>query len=413
MKRGTVVALVALGVTLVGAGVAGQRWWEYQHTAQVQLFETPQVAQAPTLLGLKPMITGLEQPSDVVFVPGSKTQVVVLEQAGKARLLDIAGPLAGGPPVDAKTAPLVLEIWVRSMSEMGLLSMAFHPKYEENGKFYARYDPWIHNTLRSRLAEFELPKAELGKRVATEKRTLIEVDQGVPLHQGGQVMFGPDGKLYVGFGDGGTANDSERSGQNLGSVKGKILRFDVDGPNLIPEDNPFVKQAGARGEVWAYGLRNPWRFIFDKAGNAIVGDVGQEGREELDLVAAGANLGWNIREGTICGLGLTTCVGPEFVDPIFEYDRSVGSCIIGGVSATGSKVPEIAGKYIFADFVRGRIWSMDLPAKAPKAGEPWTPIEPKLLGEWAKLFAAFALDADGNAYVTDVSAGEVLAILPP
>jgi glucose/arabinose dehydrogenase len=181
---------------------------------------------------------------------------------------------------------------------------------------------------------------------------------------------------------------------------------------LIPKDNPFVGRPEVRPEIWAYGLRNPWRFSFDKEGHAIVGDVGQEGREELDLVSKGDNLGWNVREGSICGQGITDCVKPEMTDPIFEYDRTVGECIIGGETATGTRIAEIQGKYIFADFVRGRIWAIDLPPKAPKAGEAWTPLVPKVLGQWGKLFTSFAHDNDGNLYVTDVVAGEVLALMP-
>lgn len=375
-------------------------------------FQAPVIAHAvPARLRLLPVAVGFDRPSDVQFVPGGGARAVVLEQAGKARLVDFAPALAGGAPALESTAPLVLDLWVRALSEMGLLGLAFHPRYAETGKLYVYYDPWMHKDLKSRIAEFELPADELGKHPAAETRVLIEMDQSIAVHQGGQVTFGPDGKLYVGFGDGGQANDPSNHAQDLGVLKGKLLRLDVDGPSLAPADNPFVKRAGARPEVWAYGLRNPWRFSFDPAGRAIVGDVGQEAREELDVVSAGDNMGWKLREGRTCSQTAPSCSTQGFVEPLLDYDRTVGASITGGFIATGDRVPLIKGKYVFADFVRGRIWAVTLPAGGAGAnGGAGPPLE--LLGEWPRLFSTFGRDAAGDLYVADQAAGEILALMP-
>jgi glucose/arabinose dehydrogenase len=413
MKRSTKVVLGGLLGAAALVGLYGARWWKRQHTADALAFQVPVVTQpVPAKIRLVPVAVGVERPSDVQFVPGGGTRAVILEQAGKARLVDFGPALAGGAPADAHAAPLVLDLWVRAISEMGLLGLAFHPQYAKRGLLYVYYDPWIHTTLRSRIAEFKLPADELGKHPAVETRTLVEIDQEVAVHQGGQVAFGPDGKLYVGFGDGGNANDPRGNAQNLGSLHGKLLRLDVDGPSLVPRDNPFVKRQGARPEVWAYGMRNPWRFSFDKAGHAIVGDVGQEGREEVDLVSAGDNQGWKMREGRICSQTSPHCPTAGLVDPIYDYDRTVGTCVTGGFIATGERVPLLKGRYVFADYTRGRIWAMNLPDAAPAAGAPAPDLKPELLGEWPRLLVSFARDAAGDLYIADQATGEILALMP-
>jgi glucose/arabinose dehydrogenase len=410
MKRPTKILLASAAGAFALMGLYAYRWWHHQHTMAGNVFYAPAVVTnaVPARLRLVPVAMGFDRPSDIQFVPGGGTRAVVLEQAGKARLVDFAPALAGGAPAVGPTAPLVLDLWVRALSEMGLLGLAFHPRYPQNGKLYVYYDPWVHKDLHSRIAEFKLPADELGKHPAVESRVLIEMDQSIAVHQGGQVTFGPDGKLYVGFGDGGQANDPNGNAQNLGILKGKILRLDVDGPNLAPADNPFVKRAGARPEVWAYGLRNPWRFSFDPAGRAIVGDVGQEAREELDAVTAGDNMGWKFREGRVCSQTKPDCTPEGFVEPLLDYDRTVGASITAGFIATGDRVPLIKGKYVFADFVRGRLWSMTLPTGAPTATNP--PLE--LLGEWPRLFSSFGRDAAGNLYIADQASGEILALMP-
>jgi hypothetical protein len=167
-----------------------------------------------------------------------------------------------------------------------------------------------------------------------------------------------------------------------------------------------------RPEIWAYGLRNPWRFSFDTQGNAIVGDVGQEGREEVSLITKGVNLGWNQREGRGCAAVSPQCTTEGLVDPILEYDRTVGNSVTGGYLVTGTRIPELTGKYVFADFARGRIWSMRLPASAPAAGAPAPDVGLELLGEWPRLLSTFGQDAAGDLYVADLASGELLALMP-
>jgi glucose/arabinose dehydrogenase len=414
MKRSAWVAIAGvLGLLLLGGVFGGVRWWRRQHSVDKLLFKAPVIASSvPARLRLVTVGVGFERPTDIQFVPGGGTRAVVLEQGGHAKMVDVAPALSGGAPADAHKAPLVLDIWVRSLVEMGLLGLAFHPHYPERPMLYVYYDPWVHTTLLTRIAEFKLPLEDLGKKPAVETRVLVELEQKVTMHQGGQVAFGPDGKLYVGLGDGGSANDPAHNAQNLGSLNGKLLRLDIDGPNVAPSDNPFIKRAGARPEVWAYGLRNPWRFSFDGAGHPIVGDVGQEGREEIDLVSAGANFGWNMREGRMCSQTVPNCPTEGLTDPIHDYDRTVGSSVTGGYIATGNRVPALKGKYVFADFVRGRIWSMTLPAKAPAAGAPAPAVGAELLGEWPRLFSTFGRDAAGDLYIADMASGDVLALMP-
>lgn len=412
MKRWQVLGSIgAIGV--LGAAGAVYYKWRRAHTLITAHFDVP-VAQAsvPARLEFVTVATGLEQPTDVQFVPGGGTRALVAEQNGHVRLMDFGPALKGGAPAEAQSSPLALDLTVRAQGEMGLLGFAFHPHYRERGMIYAYYAPWVHDTLVSRIAEFSLPFAELGKSVGSEKRVLLEFPQQFVMHQGGQVAFGPDERLYVGIGDGSTANDPAGRSQDLGSIHGKLLRLDVDGPSLIPADNPFTQRAGARGEIWAYGLRNPWRFSFDAKGRAIVGDVGQEGREEVDMVTSGANLGWNPRQGRLCSNPEKPCPLDGFTEPVHDYDRSVGSCVVGGYQATGTRVPALTGKYVFADFVRGRIWAMPLPEESPKVGVESPPVEPELLGEWPKLFSTFARDSAGDIYVADVVTGEILALVP-
>jgi glucose/arabinose dehydrogenase len=415
-KRNRRIVFGVLGLGVLVGGALGARWWQRQHQVRGADFQVPVATnRTPARILLLPVAAGFERVTDIQFVPGGGTKAVVVEQGGHARLLDVGPALAGGKAADGHTAPLVLDIWVRSITEMGLLGLAFHPRYPERPLLYAYYDPWVHTSLLSRIAEFKLPLDELGKHPAKETRVLLELEQKVAIHQGGQVAFGPDGKLYVGMGDGGTANDSFNNAQNLGSLNGKMLRLDVDGPSLIPKDNPFVSRAGARPEVWAYGLRNPWRFSFDSKGRAIVGDVGQEGREELDLVSAGLNYGWKMREGSICSQTSTggKCPTEGLIDPVYDYGRAQGASVTAGYIATGDRVPSLKGKFIFADFVSGKIWSMNAPTSAPAAGTPPADAGLELLGEWPRLFTTFGRDGAGDLYVADMAMGEVLALMPP
>jgi glucose/arabinose dehydrogenase len=189
---------------------------------------------------------------------------------------------------------------------------------------------------------------------------LLEYDQPFTNNNGGMLAFGPDGRLYVGSGDGGSFDDPSGNAQNLDSLLGKILRLATTPGAIVPPDNPFVGQAGAPREmVWAYGLRNPWRFSFDRAtGQMWIGDVGQDALEEIDHGAAGANFGWNVYEGSRSNINPGGIPASAFTAPVFEYGRSFGQSITGGYVYRGSAIPGLIGRYVYADFISGRIWAL-------------------------------------------------------
>ena len=231
----------------------------------------------------------------------------------------------------------------------------------------------------------------------------MHVDQPFPNHNGGLVMFGPDGYLYVGFGDGGSAGDPKRNAQSLKTVLGKVLRLDVDPskvtddqPYLIPEDNPFVDQAGARPEIWAYGLRNPWRFSFDReTGDLWIADVGQNSWEEVNYQPAdspgGENYGWVEREGAHCYPDGDACPLDGMVDPVAEYSHDVGISITGGYVYRGDAAAGLQGVYLFADFGFGYIWGL-----LPDGGD-WIMTEPL---ETGLNISSFGQDLDGRLYLS-------------
>ncbi|MEM0926988.1 MAG: family 16 glycoside hydrolase, partial [Planctomycetota bacterium] len=238
----------------------------------------------------------------------------------------------------------------RGANEEGLLGLAFHPQYAENGKFYVYY---THATeTKSILSEFTVSKDDPNRADEDSQRVVMEIDQPYQNHNGGSIEFGPDGYLYVGLGDGGFRNDPVASGQDLSQLLGSILRIDVNGASAeqaygIPDDNPFVKTPGARGEIFAYGLRNPWRLAFDSAtGDLWVGDVGQELWEEVNVIVKGGNYGWSNREG-MSGFGNRAKVAgtSDPIDPVWQYDHRIGRSITGGRVYRSSRMPQLNGKY--------------------------------------------------------------------
>jgi glucose/arabinose dehydrogenase len=350
---------------------------------------------------------GFRQPTDIQFVPGASGLAIVLEKAGTARLVDLGG--AGRPSPDS-VAPLdtVFDLHVRTDSELGLLGLAFHPKYRENGLLYIDWNP-SDGDIRTRISEWRYRRAE-GKP-AHDERAVLEATQLYQNHKGGQLQFGPDGFLYVGLGDGGWRNDPDGNGQNTKVLLGKMLRIDVDGRGAgrygIPKDNPFVGKAGVRPEIWAYGLRNPWRYSFDGFGRLVVADVGQDRFEEIDIVHAGDNLGWSIREATHCFNPQVDCPRDGLVDPVFEYGREAGTCITGGYVYTGSSVSELRDQYVFGDFVSGAVWAMKLPGPYLAGAGPG---EARLLGNWPFLISSFGRGEDGELYLLDYSSGKIFRL---
>jgi glucose/arabinose dehydrogenase len=286
--------------------------------------------------------------------------------------------------------------------EEGLLGLAFHPKYKENGQFFIYYTtndaPHVSVISRFRVSANDPNKAD-----PKSEEEIMRIPQPFWNHNGGTLVFGPDGYLYIGMGDGGSANDPMKNGQNLQTLLGKILRIDVDHKDqdknyAIPPDNPFVNHAGVRPEIWAYGIRNIWRMAFDpQTGNLWAADVGQDLWEEIDIIQKGGNYGWSLREGLHPFGPSGSGPRPELVEPIFEYHHNVGKSITGGLVYRGTRLPALTGHYLYADFVSGLIWAL----KYDEATGRVTANHP-IPGE--KLAAlSFGEDENRDAYILIVS----------
>ena len=284
--------------------------------------------------------------------------------------------------------------------EEGLLGLAFHPNYENNGEFFVYYTDPPHQSVISR---FRVSQDDPNRADLSSEEELLRIKQPFWNHNGGTICFGPDGYLYIGLGDGGSANDPHDNGQNLGTLFGSILRIDVDRkeagqPYAIPSDNPFVEQAGARGEIWAYGIRNPWRIAFDrKTGLMWCGDVGQNLWEEIDIIQRGGNYGWNLREGEHTFGANGADRRPDLIEPVFEYDHEVGKSITGGTVYRGSRLPELQGCYLYADFVTGKIWALKYDTQRQQVVSNHSIPSPML------PVTSFGEDEQGEVYFTVVT----------
>jgi glucose/arabinose dehydrogenase len=267
----------------------------------------------------------------------------------------------------AKTATKFLDIESKvkpffspGANEEGLLGLAFHPKFKENGKLYVYYT--ARGQLKSIVSEFTASKQDPSKADPASERVLMTIDEPFQNHNGGAIEFGPDGFLYIALGDGGAAHDPDLNGQNINTLLGSILRIDVDSKAAgkeygIPKDNPFVGKDGA-DEIFAFGFRNPWRIGFDrKTGQLWAADVGQDLWEEIDVVNKGGNYGWSVKEGTHPFRGGTP-TGGSSIPPVWEYDHQVGKSITGGYVYRGKAVPELDGHYLYADYVSLKLWAL-------------------------------------------------------
>ncbi len=250
-----------------------------------------------------------------------------------------------------------------SEGEEGLLGLAFDPNYESNGYFYVYYT--ASSPSRSVVSRFSVSSNDSNRADPGGELVILEIDQPYPNHNGGNLAFGPDGYLYIGLGDGGFGGDPQGNGQNRATLLGSILRIDVGTSSSveryrIPPDNPFEGLDGFRGEIWAYGLRNPWRFSFDSVtGELWAGDVGQEKYEEVDVIERGGNYGWNIVEGLHCyPPSISECQGSGLEVPVVEYSHDEGCSVTGGYVYRGSRLEDLYGAYIYGDFCSGKIWAL-------------------------------------------------------
>ena len=248
-------------------------------------------------------------------------------------------------------------------NEMGLLGLAFHPQFETNGYFFVDYT--ASSPRRTVVARYQIDSENPNQANISSEQVILEILQPYTNHNGGQIVFGPDGYLYIAMGDGGSGGDPLGHGQDRSTLLGALLRIDIDqtDPGLnygIPNSNPFQGNTmGFAEEIYAYGLRNPWRFSFDsESGLLFAADVGQNEIEEIDIVENGGNYGWNIKEGSQC-YGSVGCNDSGLMDPVWEYAHDLGSSITGGYVYRGAELTQIYGKYIYADFVSGRIWALE------------------------------------------------------
>jgi glucose/arabinose dehydrogenase len=347
------------------------------------------------------VLSSLEEPVDLQHA-GDRSRLYVLERHGRIRLI------RGGTLVPTPFLDISGRVGTETTQEQGCLGLAFHPRFAENGRFFVNYTSLSGET---HIAEFRATPGADTADPATE-RTILVAEQPFSSHLGGQLRFGADGMLYVALGDGGSAGDPLGNAQSLGSLLGKILRIDPDGvPYTIPLSNPFVQSPAARREVWALGLRNPWRFAFDSAtGDLYIGDVGQRHVEEIDVGLAarrgGENYGWAITEGTSCFPPGTRCSPTGLTLPVVEYGHVEGCAVTGGVVYRGCRMPGYAGTYFYGDFCSGFVRSFRLQDGRAVDEQDWT----SALGQRESL-TSFGTDAEGEVYMLELG-GSVYRIVP-
>ncbi len=339
-------------------------------------------------LTLQPVASGLGFPVFLTAPPADPARLFVVDKAGYVRIVR-AGSVLPAPFLD-------IHARVSTDTEQGLLGMAFDPLYASNGRFFVDYTDLDGNT---RVVRFH---ASSGSDVADPAAvdTVITVAQPASNHNGGMIVFAPDGFLYVGLGDGGGENDQYGTGQTRNDLLGSILRLDVSGAkgSVIPFDNPVASPD--RPEPWDYGLRNPWRFSFDRAtADLYIGDVGQDSREEIDVSphatggGRGANYGWSLMEGTACFPPGSACSSAGLTLPVLDYDHTQGCAVTGGYVYRGGAIPELQGTYFYADFCSHWVRSFRFANGAPTEPTQWASLDPGF------FVTSFGEDAAGELYI--------------
>ncbi|MEK7350849.1 MAG: PQQ-dependent sugar dehydrogenase [Nitrospirota bacterium] len=327
----------------------------------------------------------LKSPVFLTHARDQSGRLFIVEQPGTIRILE-RGKLLEIPFLDIKERVLF-------GGEQGLLGLAFHPEYRLNGRFFVNYTR--KDDGATVIAEYH--RSEQVDRAGREERILALIPQPYPNHNGGMIAFGPDGYLYIGMGDGGSGGDPQNRAQNKDELLGKLLRIDVSNlaPYGIPTDNPFIRSK-ERPEVFAIGLRNPWRFSFDReTGDLWLADVGQNKWEEVNVVRKGGNYGWRVMEGLHCFNLPEPCGKENFTSPLLEYDHQGGRCsITGGYVYRGSAIPALIGTYLYGDFCSGEIFSVRTAQGGQIKGEPW------VLKTNAAI-SSFGEDENGEIYLLD------------
>ena len=340
---------------------------------------------ADPVLGFELLTSGLEQPVSITHAGDSRLFITL--QGGLVMIHDGTRRLPE-PFLDIRSLTV-------AAGERGLLSIAFHPDYARNGFFFVNYTDRSGDTVVARYRVSSDPN----RADPTSAKQILFIDQPFPNHNGGQLQFGPDGYLYIGMGDGGGANDPDNRAQNRTLLLGKMLRIDVNADTYtVPPSNPYVASGAGRAEIWSYGLRNPWRFSFDRAtGDLWIADVGQGLWEEVNFQPAtsigGENYGWDVLEGTHC-LGATNCTRTGMVEPVIEYNHSTGGCsVTGGYVYRGTRSPRLQGLYLYGDYCSGKIWA----ARRGFSGA----VTSTQLADTAYSISTFGEDVNGEIYVAD------------
>jgi len=345
------------------------------------------------------IVTGLQNP--VAITHAGDSRLFIVQQSGTIVICD-------GTRV-FPTPFLDIRGLVLSGGERGLLGLAFHPRYAENGFFYVNYTE-TSGPGTTVIARYQVSAADPNRANPQSARVLLRVNQPFINHNGGQLQFGPDGYLYIGLGDGGSGGDPGNRAQNPAELLGKMLRIDVDSadPYGIPLSNPFRGRFGYRGEIWALGMRNPWRFSFDRVtGDLWIADVGQGLWEEIDFQPAtsigGENYGWNRMEGTHCFPSSSNCNPAGLVTPVIEYGHTGGACsVTGGYVYRGARYPLLHGTYIYGDFCNGVIWG----ATRASSGA----VTSRVLVDTSFSISTFGEDVNGEIYVADYDDGAIYQI---
>lgn len=368
---------------------------------------SPRPASAPfdpaaIRLALEPVANLPDRPLGVANAGDGSGRLFVVEQGGTVRIVR-DGAVAGQPFLDvsARTAP---------GGERGLLGLAFHPRFPDDRRLFVNYTDLAGDTV---VASYAVASEDADRVDPATEIVLLRIDQPFGNHNGGGLAFGPDGYLHIAMGDGGSAGDPHDNGQRLDTLLGTILRIDVDARTTdraygIPSDNPFVGRAGARPEIFLYGLRNAWRISFDRVtGDLWIGDVGQGAWEEIDVLragtAGGANYGWARMEGFHCYPSGDGCERPELTLPVAEYGHDLGCSVTGGAVYRGSAFPALVGGYVFSDYCSGLLWVID----ASRSDRQ----EPTVVGETGRSIAGFGEDEAGELYAADLGGALLRVIL--
>ena len=400
LLAGLLTACAAPAVTSTAAPqVALSTQTSLPATATPEIAVVPDVATLPEpgTVEWQPLLSNLNRPVAFKHAGDGSTRSFIVEQAGLIKVF-LDGNILTKPFLDIRTRIST------AGNEQGLLGLAFHPDFAENGFFYVNYTDRAGDTVIARFTADLSVAPELQSADPQSEVILLQVDQPARNHNGGGLAFGPDGYLYIGLGDGGGAGDPQGNGQALVTLLGKLLRLDVDtsAPYAIPADNPFRVGEGLP-EIWAYGLRNPWGFAFDaKTGDLYLADVGQDAREEINYLPAAftdapANFGWNLFEGSLPYKPAAGSTTGALTSPVFEYGHDQGCSVTGGVLYRGQALPAFQGVYVFGDFCSGLVWGL-----LRNSTGAWTA---QVLFKTGLQISAFGVDESGEIYMLDLAGG--------